>query len=199
MYSAVRGLHRRIAAATQVARHNVSNTHLQDIRRIDRPACDEGADEQQHAEGVEHQVRASGAYVSTTTAVFGRVLGVDVKSSMRNTAGVDSLMMSTPSEPSTTVAHHQRPTNSVPRRRHHHVLPEVHEYRRTAITNVIVSDSLAARFEYVPGARRPIAMHCSRFSQTKSVRRCAMGIHRGPAGARAWRYQLRSARTLSGE
>jgi uncharacterized repeat protein (TIGR01451 family) len=146
-----------IAAFTQIGRQVVSNTHM-----LNTPAASVGQlamkeqTQQQHAEGVETKLRASGAYNGMTTAVFGRMLGVEVKSIMRNSAAVETVMTSTPAEapdgPLRIIKWPDKLGAKVG-----DIVTFYLKYTNTGgqpITNVIVSDSLTARFEYVKGSTK---------------------------------------------
>jgi uncharacterized repeat protein (TIGR01451 family) len=146
-----------IAAFTQIARQNVSDTHT-----LKTPAASVGQlsmkeqTQQQHAEGVDTKLRASGAYNSSTTSVFGRILGLEVRSTLRNSASVDSITISPPSEaadgPLRIIKWPDKTGALVG-----DVITFYLKYTNTGgqpITNVVVSDSLTARFEYVKGSTK---------------------------------------------
>jgi uncharacterized repeat protein (TIGR01451 family) len=146
-----------IAAFTQIARQTVSNTHT-----LKTPSASVGQlsmkeqTQQQHAEGVDAKLRASGAYIASTTAVFGRMLGLEVKSTLRNSAAVDKVMTSPPSEaadgPLRIIKWPDKTGALVG-----DVITFYLKYTNSGgqpITNVMVSDSLTARFEYVKGSTK---------------------------------------------
>ncbi len=115
--------------------------------------------QQQHSESIRSQIRLSGTFQSLTTSATGRVQGLAIKTSLKHTATVDAIK-NKPKEgseetPDGPLVIFKWPENSCVNVGD--VVTFYLRYRNTGgqpITNVVVSDSLGARFEYVKGSAR---------------------------------------------
>ncbi len=113
--------------------------------------------QQQHTEGVGTKLRLSGTYQSLTTSVVGRMLGLDVRSHLRSTAAVNATMAGpAPAEPVDgplmIIKWPDKTAVNVG-----DIVTFYLKYSNTGgqpITNVVVTDSLGARFEYVKGSTK---------------------------------------------
>jgi len=145
------------AAATQQGRSSLENAlSTKAPANVDGQIAPQEQTQQAHAEGVDAKTRISGAMQTMGTSVVGRSLGVVVKSSLRAAETVDVIaarpMKSEPDGPlliikwpdkacvliGDVVTFHLKYTNS----------------GGQPITNVVVSDSLTARFQYVKGSAK---------------------------------------------
>jgi uncharacterized repeat protein (TIGR01451 family) len=113
--------------------------------------------QQQHSEGVDTKLRLSGNFASLSTSVFGRMQGLEVKSSITTVKAVEATLAGPQAPepedgPLLIIKWPEKTAVNVG-----DVVTFYLKYSNTGgqpITNVVVSDSLAARFEYVKGSTR---------------------------------------------
>ncbi len=115
--------------------------------------------QQQHSESVRSQLRLSGTFQSLATSATGRVQGLEIKSSLKYTATVDAIKNKprdgAADEPDGPLVIFKWPEKSGVNVGE--VVTFFLKYSNSGgqpITNVVVSDSLGARFEYVKGSAR---------------------------------------------
>ncbi len=115
--------------------------------------------QQQHPESVRSQLRLSGTFNSLATSATGRVQGLEIKTSLRHTATVDAIKNKAKADAEEPedgpLVIFKWPDNACVNIGD--VVTFYLKYRNTGgqpITNVVVSDSLGARFQYVKGSAR---------------------------------------------
>ncbi len=111
---------------------------------------------QQHTEGVDTKLRLSGTYQSLATSVVGRIQGLEIKSNLATTAEVKSALgpekTEPPDGPLRIIKWPDKACVNVGE-----VVTFYLKYANTGgqpIANVVVTDSLGARFEYVKGSTK---------------------------------------------
>ncbi len=112
--------------------------------------------QQQHTEGVGTKMRLSGNYNSITTSVVGRMQGLEIKSNLSSVGAVKSAIGPEKTEPADgplrIIKWPDKECVNVGE-----IVTFYLKYSNTGgqpITSVIVTDSLAARFEYVKGSTK---------------------------------------------
>jgi uncharacterized repeat protein (TIGR01451 family) len=111
---------------------------------------------QQHPESINTQMKLSGTFNTLGTSVTGRVQGLQIKATLRTTGSVDVVTGPTPKEPADgpllIIKWPDKACVNVGE-----IVTFYLKYSNTGdqpITGVVVSDSLAARLEYVKGSTR---------------------------------------------
>jgi uncharacterized repeat protein (TIGR01451 family) len=110
-----------------------------------------------HAEALGGKLRLSGMYNQTSTSVVGRMLGLEIKSNLMNTASVEGVaagpkMVEPADGPLVIIKWPDKECASVGE-----IVTFYLKYRNTGgqpITNVAVADNLTQRLEYVKGTAR---------------------------------------------
>lgn len=113
--------------------------------------------QQQHAETVNTRLKLSGTYQSLTTSVVGRIQGLEIRSNLRNAEEIkSSLTGPMPAEPTDgplrIIKWPDKAAANVGE-----IVTFYLKYTNTGgrpISNVVVTDSLGARFEYVKGSTK---------------------------------------------
>jgi uncharacterized repeat protein (TIGR01451 family) len=113
---------------------------------------------QQHAESVKTKLRLSGTFNTLGTSVMGRLQGVEIKSNLRNTESVAAVAAGPPTQPEPL----DGPLKIIkwPDKTMVNIGEIVTFYLKYSntggqpINSVVVSDSLAPRFEYVKGSTK---------------------------------------------
>ena len=139
--------------------------------------------QKQSPESVDTKLRPSGTFNSVGTSVVGRVQGVEVKSTLRSVGSVDVIalraMKSEAADGPIIIIKWPDKMEALVG----DIVTMYLKYTNTGgqpITNVIVTDSLTTRFEYVKGRRRQTATLYSRRSPTKWDPTCFAGTSAAP-------------------
>lgn len=144
--------------ATHLARLTIGNTlGTSTPSNVAGQASLKEQSQQQHPEAVGSKLRPSGAFNMTGTSVVGRVHGLDVKATMRTTESVDAIAVramksEAPDGPLFIIKWPDKAGALVG-----DVVTFFLKYTNTGgqpITDVVVSDSLTTRFEYVKGSTK---------------------------------------------
>jgi uncharacterized repeat protein (TIGR01451 family) len=111
----------------------------------------------QHAEGIQTKLRLTGNFNSLATSVMGRMQGLQVKTNLRNVESVNATIAGPvcPEPPDGPLVIIKWPDKTLVNVGD--VVTFYLKYCNTGgqpITNVVVTDSLGARFEYVKGSTR---------------------------------------------
>lgn len=145
------------APAQQIARQSIHNAKLVTSANAAVGQVAPKEDNQtQHAEGVDTKLRASGAWIASSTAVYGRMLGVEVKTTLRSPGAVEKVMTSPPPEapegPLRIIKWPDKKGALIG-----DIITFYLKYTNTGgqpISDIVVSDSLTQRFEYVQGSTK---------------------------------------------